>query len=359
MPAALLALRTVRLASIIWLAAGDDHGGVFRAARKPITHGLERPVRVTICMTRMPRIAFMYRPAWSTLVAGFKAYARMRPPRAFQLVAEPNKCRALNFNATAPHIFIWVGLQGHTRVPWLQLKARGVLTVYYRTEPNEPCIQTTQLSETWEYTHANWGGACERPAPRSRYLPPGAPTRLAASLRGAGHPAMPSLAFVGRIWAGRAKCFWSLSDAVFPGKIQILKDLWTEERWQQAMTNMTAVVNLHKHCGDSTQPLEAFRAVKLLAHGCIVLSERSNAQDEAAFEGMVTFASVEDLPAVWARVSALRAVDRAAAGATARTKFLAAFKPKTLFENAGVYELLDSLRSDNRRPPSSIAPVVL
>jgi hypothetical protein len=121
--------------------------------------------------------------------------------------------------------------------------------------------------------------------------------------------------------------------------------LWTDEHWQRAMANMTAVVNLHRMpCGDRTQPLEALRMVMLLAYGCNVLSERSNTQDEAAFVGMITFTSLGGLPAAWARLAAMTAADRAVAGAAARAKFIATFKPEQLFVNAGVYKLLDSMR---------------
>lgn len=316
----------------------------------------ERNISVMICMTADLKVAFMYKPVFSTLVAGFQNYAQMRPPHALQLVAEPRRCAALHADGVLPDIFIWVGLQGHRQVPWMKLRARGVYTVYYRTEPTEPCMSGMQVSETWEYTHARSGGTCPHPAPRSRYLPPGAPTGEAASsalLHGAGHPAKPTLHFIGTmgdVYPRRKNCFLDFNRLNDTTPVQLFDNLWTERNWERVMPSITAVLNLHKLCGDPRQPLEALRVVKLLSYGCNVISERSNSQDEDAFSGLVTFAPVEGLPAAWARLATASAAERAAAGAAVRARFFAMFTPDALFQSAGIYELLDAMRRRRRGP---------
>ncbi|KAG8466998.1 hypothetical protein KFE25_000314 [Diacronema lutheri] len=331
--------------------------------------GAERPVRIVLCKTTFRRTNFMYEPAWQTLVAGFAAYARARAPGALRLTADPRGCSALK-NATRQlgegDLFIWLGRLHHEQPPWVDLNKRGVHTVYYRTEPDEPCLSTVARTgaerhaptpaETWEYTHANSAAGCTAwPAPRSRYVPPGAPADAGAGPRSArllaGHPDVAVLDFVGATsgYAMRVACLSYLSATIPHGAFRLAHDLWNEATWRRALARMSAVVNLHKNCSDSAQPLEAFRVAKLLAYGCIVLSERSDARDEAAFAGMVTFASVDALPAMWARFAASSAAQRAAAGGAARTKFLAAFAPARLFHEAGVFGLLDELRRGRRR----------
>ena len=52
--------------------------------------------------------------------------------------------------------FVWVGIHGLERVPWGELRARGVRTVYYQTEPIGRCPFTNStVDELWDFAWFN------------------------------------------------------------------------------------------------------------------------------------------------------------------------------------------------------------
>ena len=60
--------------------------------------------------------------------------------------------------------------------------------------------------------------------------------------------------------------------------------------------------NVHQRCDEPRQPLESFRLAQLLSNGVAVLSERSDADDERRYAGLVEFCNLTALPACHERV---------------------------------------------------------
>jgi len=54
-------------------------------------------------------------------------------------------------------VFVWVGQLGQIEIPWKQLQARGVFTIYYQTEPREACDlhRSDGIDEVWDYSWHN------------------------------------------------------------------------------------------------------------------------------------------------------------------------------------------------------------
>lgn len=54
-------------------------------------------------------------------------------------------------------VFVWVGQLGQIEIPWKQMQARGVFTIYYQTEPREACDlhRADGIDEVWDYSWHN------------------------------------------------------------------------------------------------------------------------------------------------------------------------------------------------------------
>ena len=101
-------------------------------------------------------------------------------------------------------------------------------------------------------------------------------------------------------------------------------------------------LNIHKGCERGHAPV-TFRAAWLLSAGKLVVSEHADVRDEAAYAGLIVFASKPEIGAAYA---ALRARPRAALKhevfrVPLKHEVFAAyqrrFAPLALFEAAGVY----------------------
>jgi hypothetical protein len=106
--------------------------------------GISRQMRVLVLQEALRLNAFMYRPAYETLVAGLNEYAHrgalnVTAKHVLQLGGAAEYARL-----EAGDLFVWLGMAAQRHVPWLELQRRGVRTVYYRTEPNERCVRLNE-----------------------------------------------------------------------------------------------------------------------------------------------------------------------------------------------------------------------
>lgn len=277
------------------------------------------------------RLGYMYAPIVRTLVRGFNSTtahedggggsgavvvhvgevdASAEPTSAFQ-----REMLRLGERDT----FVWVGMKQHGTPPWAQLRARGVFTIYYQTEPlprSGVCIlppsrraappdpaDAKLVDEVWDYSQ--WNVAqCEGAAhaPRIRHVPPGAfaePYTITPAPSGssAGRGVARALFLGDPTLEERPKCFAPLSRLV-----TTVNDVWTDEALRrQFLISASAppiFVNLHKRClhDEAAQPLEAVRISQLLSAGGLVLSQRAAARDEVLFSGIVNFSTLADMP---------------------------------------------------------------
>ena len=317
-------------------------------AASAVTDGtVVRPARVVI-YAGSGHSAFMYAPVVETLRAGF---LHATPHVAVRSSGHSDPQWAAQQQLRRGDVYVHVGPWGHEKVPWHDLKRRGVVAVYYQTEPIDNC-HGAQLNlndppgpqEIWDFAWHNLD-ACARQLRRLgnnitlRYVPPGfiAPPVPEA----AAWPAAPRLLFMGYPFykSGRGRCYAMLQRALGE-RLNATWSLWSAaalDAWWAAEGQRAAHVHLHKHCGHGEQP-PVFRLSPLLSRGALVVSERCYERDEAEYAGLVHFAELKDIPGAFERVATpprtAAVVDALAAA------FRSRFAPRRLFKRAGVYELM-------------------
>ena len=88
----------------------------------------------------------------------------------------------------------------------------------------------------------------------------------------------------------RTRCWWSLKRRL-GHRLQYVYNLWNDTMFERAIVGRYNLsLNLHRDCGDSQQPIEAFRVSQLVSAGRLVISERSYPRDEAEYKGIGTHA---------------------------------------------------------------------
>ena len=255
-------------------------------AASAVTDGtVVRPARVVIFAGSGHR-AFMYAPVVETLRAGF---LHATPHVAVRSSGHSDPQWAAQQQLRLGDVYVHVGPWGHEKVPWHDLKRRGVVAVYYQTEPIDNC-HGAQLNlndppgpqEIWDFAWHNLD-ACARQLRRLgnnitlRYVPPG----FIASpvLEAAAWPAAPRLLFMGYPFfkSGRGRCYAALRRTLGE-RLNATWSLWSAaafDAWWAAEGQLAAHVHLHKHCGHGDlQPPAGFRLSPLLSRGALVISER-------------------------------------------------------------------------------------
>ena len=224
------------------------------------------------------------------------------------------------------------------------------------------------VHESWDYSWSNLDfchAAGERVAPLLRHVPPGPqpdlfPSTTKPSRRDGSSEAStigtasvarapPRLFFLGQVqhsrWGNRSICWQALERELPPSTLQEHYGSWGSiHQVLNAIGSSSIKLNLHRWCGNGSSirtAFEAFRAAQLLSHGAVVISERSFAADEAMYRGMVHFAELRELPALFHRLASLTLQQRQRMGADARETFLSRFRPEATFERAGIYAMLD------------------
>jgi len=295
---------------------------------------------------------FMFEPAMSTLRAGLEAYARPNVRFAHAILSR-DQIAEKAATLRPGDALVWLGFHGLEHVPWGALIRRGVRTVYYETEPIQRCrYARLGIAEQWHYSWRNLD-ICRQSGPGSgmthRYVPPGA-LRTPTVSHAAKSPALTflgnsrlSLGLRGPAWKHlRLKCLRRIR-ARLPGRVVDVQGLWNESAFARHLLEgqHSIFVNVHKACGVSNQPLEAFRISKLLNYGALVVSERGYARDEAEYAQLVDFTDPADIPERFLRYAAMGPTERAALAEGRAGDFARRFEPVALLAGAGVYEMLD------------------
>lgn len=265
------------------------------------------------------KLRFMYAPLIQTLARGLNASGAAVTVESIT----DEKARNQRFVASMTKLgvgdtFIWVGPKQHYQPPWQQMRANGVVTVYYQTEPlgtipgcflppnRKPFIpppgERAIVDEVWDYSRWNLQQCLPHAAKAGitlRHVPPGfigdgpMPLGLPRAMSSSSPiPLPPRAYFLGDVELEQRKaCFAPLRHLVTP-----VNDVWDERALSELMSRggdgPVVFLNLHKRCEkpEVTQPLESVRLSQLLSFGGLLVSQRSNPTDEAAYEGLVTFA---------------------------------------------------------------------
>ena len=324
-------------------------------------------------------LGFMYKPLMDTLVRGFThlpvhvSLALAARSKSLHVVhGYGNRYWRRRYALTpaaglrAGDIFVWVGPEGSDLPRWQLMRQAGVRTIYFQTEPvRHGCyFERSRPDEIWEFSWHNFDECAPvlRANVTLRYVPLGfsPPPVAAVEASFEAEPRHPpaeahALTFFGFPYfkSGRLRCYERLRTAL-GSRLNATWSVWSSdafERWWRDHGRWTVHLNLHKTCENAHNPV-VFRTALLLSRGAIVVSEHAYPHDEAEYDGLVHFGTVDELPSILARVAlppraapAARLsipggpstpdIPRVQTSGRAAALFAARFEPQAIFQRAG------------------------
>ena len=330
-------------------------------------------------------LPFMYSPIVQTLKLGFEN-ANWRVETSTVRTARNSQGRHDEADKLmAGDVFVWVGvnyMDGLSTISEMQ----GVLRVFYNTEPLRVNITSNSsrcpllegngdgkrrkpslaMDEWWDYSNANIQAvrkACSATArlPRFRFVPPG---RGAVANETQPPPPLPpsvrTMVLLGDIGERnpRRACYANLRRFV-PNALRHTYRVWTSGAWLDMIKGQAIFVNLHKICGDATQPLETVRLAQIISSGRLVISEPSNAEDESAYASIPSFivrSNMSEIAEAFRNLTKDSDVRWRGLAESGRAEFRQLFDPSAIFQRAGVHELLRRRSLVERRRPEEEGP---
>lgn len=313
-------------------------------------------------------LGYMYRPFMETLAVGLASYAGISSwdvrRRSFEDGDDVYGALDAELPLQRGDVFIWVA---YDRLPktefWELLSRNGVYTVYYNSEPlgwhpidefatsaarlDEFAAAASCVSEVWDYSRHNIEAANMSPTvPRAmRYLPTGF---LSGEKRAVHSAVQPPPTFFGTTSA--RPCFNSVDQSFDGGSfMEVELGVWSEAALDAFMGSHSIVINLPRGCEPNAGVVTS-RLSELLSAGCFVVSMTADPKDEAEFQGLVTFAPLERLPAEYRRIADLDPAERSRRSAELVASYSERFLPTRLFQRAGIYALLDQLAAAAETP---------
>ena len=326
--------------------------------------------------------AGVYTPATHTIYNGFRAWVAL-VPRHSNVNVRRISVRWPRFNITAARLqfefvqpadlLVWVGVAGYAEVPWRALRARSVRLVYYNSEPLTDCphrrvsffrptftgdgqqcvirntgcvIDGSMVDELWDYSVHNLN-ICNRTRtsiPRMRLIPPGLVPDSPRPTQWQRKP--PRLLFLGSIGgnssagSSRNAC-WTRLKAVLGEQLIHRFDIWSDVALGKLLLDDDYIfLNIHRRCGGDTVPLEAFRLQKLLNAAQLVVSEHAQVKDEEGYHSVVSFASLQNIPATYQLIANMSLDKRKALASRRYSAYSRWFSPDRLFRESGAFEML-------------------
>jgi hypothetical protein len=187
-------------------------------------------------------------------------------------------------------IFIWIGIGG---IPDLgSVKRRGIYTIYYNTEPycDGFCCDEIWTYSKYMFHYYNKGDQqqiirfvpiCEENGVKK--VPYGGDSKGAQM----------KLTFIGWLCNRQDKYERLLCDPIIKENLEEKSDLWNDEDYNNYIGGRANIyLNLMK---SGSHVLPTVRINKLLSHGCIIISERTNPEDEEHYEGLVQFCELDEI----------------------------------------------------------------
>jgi len=319
-----------------------------------------RPTLFIFSISRMAvitKLHTIFEPVVLTLLAGAKAYSGIDSIKVENHSVDcraRNSCNKIEQLVAMVHpgdMVVWVGERGNDLVPWSRLRLNGtVYVVFYQTEvwgsPTCAFSSPGPVDEVWDFSWHNIESCQASPnfshAATLRYVPLGALSygpRVAHS-----DPAGP-LCFLGAFknYKRRKACLAAVSSEL-GSAFEKHDDVWKDSAYEALLKRHDIFLNIHNYCMDGHNPV-TFRVARLLNARGIVISERCHPKDEIEFDGIVTFVNTTvswpaALAAAYNRTAAMPAHERTSLAARRHRLWTKRFAPATIFERAGLYELL-------------------
>jgi hypothetical protein len=329
--------------------------------------------------------AGVYMPAIHTVHGGLRAWVA-HALRHSDVSVRRISIRWPRFNITAAHLqfefvqpadlLVWVGVAGYAEVPWRALRARSVRLVYYNSEPLTDCphrrvtfsrptftsdgqqcvirgigcvIDGSMVDELWDYSVHNLN-LCNctlnlnLSIPRMRLIPPGLVSDSPRPTQR--HRQPPKLLFLGSIGSNssagssRNAC-WARLKASLGEQLVHRFDIWSDFALSKLLRSDDYIfLNIHRRCGGGAVPLEAFRLQKLLSAAQLVVSEHAQIKDEERYHSVISFATVQSIPATYQLLANMSLDNRKALASRRYSTYSRWFTPENLFRQAGAFEML-------------------
>jgi len=310
---------------------------------------------------------YMYEPPMRSLKAGFEAFsASLAQPSRYDVVVpdfKTNNHSQVMFQVDelqSGDIFVWLGqiesnlftgsLDGignlhadmsslETRRVFRTLMQRDVHVIYYQSEPawavgNGCAIKHGDVDEMWDFSWANIE-ACESAGggPKQRYVPLAAlstPKTLHNAQAG-------PLLFFGDVLP-RQGC-WNQLKSQLHDNLRNEYGAWDDTAYQNVLKHYSIYLNIHKTCGQPNQPI-TWRNAKLLNAHALIVSERCHPRDEQEYAGIIDFVDLGAIPAKYNELANLSQEERQELADSRAKTFSARFDPRTIFQKAGIYDLM-------------------
>ena len=326
--------------------------------------------------------AGVYMPATRTIYEGLRAWAA-RALHHSDVSVRQISIRWPRRNITAARIqfefvqpadlLVWVGVAGYAEVPWRALRSRSVRLIYYNSEPLSDCphrrvsflrptftgdgqqcvikstgcvIDGSMVDELWDYSVHNLN-LCNRTRasiPQMRLIPPGLVPDSPRPTQRQREP--PKLLFLGSVGSNssagssRNACWTRLKAALGENLVHRF-DIWSDIAFGKLLRDDDYIfLNIHRRCGGGGVPLEAFRLQLLLSAAQLVVSERAQIKDEERYHDVISFATLQNIPATYQLMANMSLDQRNALASRRYSTYSRWFTPDHLFREAGAFGML-------------------
>ena len=278
-------------------------------------------------------LEFMYAPIRNTLIEGFK--------NLNVKIDVKNNCFKWEL-LLEKDIFIWIGctIGAKEKIPWIELKARNVYTIYYQTEPSAKSYVNNNLChEIWDYSFKNVQIIKQLVGNNKivRYVPPGYLKNEKIIQKKIKNK---KLIFLGTWW-NRSK-FNTLEKQMNSKKNKKLiktNSIWNKQQWKKFINKKYngIFINLHK---DGCDNMEAVRMSQLLSVGGIIISEKANEFDMGEYKDYVIF--TDNYQKEYNKLLQLTQSEIQEKADNILNKYKINFSPSNIFKKAGINTLLET-----------------
>ena len=203
-------------------------------------------------------------------------------------------------------IFIWIGNENLTYVPFETLSQRNVYTIFFDTEPGPINCPFNDIGEIWTYSIYNILKSDNVLKCKFKYI--------FLSLKSNNiidyYDKNIHLYHFGPLiqWNNERSRTekWKLLEnyQILKDKLIIETNVWDEKSYSNLLTrnNFGIILNLHKK---NCYSLESVRINKFLSNGVIIISEHCCQEEEELYKNMVFFSSLDMIEKLFIRITKL------------------------------------------------------
>ena len=216
-------------------------------------------------------------------------------------------------------IVIWVGNNGYHEIQ--ELKKRNIYTIHFNLEPQ---VEDFGSDETWTYSLFMYEQhKCllrtikfipiiyDKTLPKTNYL-----------------NKINELTFIGGITDGRLYKEKIINESDV--NINCINHLWSEQDYNLFIINNACIYLSLTKC--ETRTLASVRINKLLSHKCIIISEKTNDDDEELYKDMVFFRELNEIGPLFKSLIAMSPEELSRLAESSYQTFISRFNTENAFQ---------------------------